>query len=70
MWNAMPISGLLTTRDVDTLEILQQRAMNAFKKLEHLTQEKLGVLGPLSLEKAQGHVINVPKYLEGQCRED
>lgn len=36
------------------LEILQQRPMNVFKEVEHLTQE---MLGPLSLEKAQGHLI-------------
>lgn len=31
--------------------------MNVFKELEHLTQEMLRNLGPLSLEKAQGHLI-------------
>lgn len=53
------------------LERLQQRAMNVFKELEHLTgkAERAGTV-ELGEERAQGHLISVHKYLKGQCRED
>jgi len=51
-------------RDVDMLERVQQRVMEMIKHLEHLSyKEILKGLGRFSLDKAQGDLSSMYKYL-------
>jgi len=56
---------------MDVLEGVQKRAIKKTKGLECLSyEEKLGQLGLISLDKAQGDPVSVYKYLKGRCKED
>ena len=58
-------------RDMDIPERVQQRATKMTEGLEHFTdEEKQGELGLFSLEKTQGDLIHVYKYLKGGWKED
>lgn len=64
----MSSAVLSSTRDPDILERFQQRGTKVIKGLENLSyEERLRELGLLSLEKAQGNLFSVYKYLiEGE----
>lgn len=50
---------------------VQQRTTKITKELDHLSyKESLKELGLLSLEKTQGVLISVYKYLKGGCKLD
>lgn len=55
-------------RDLDRLEIVQQKATEIVKVLEHLFGEER--LRELAKRRLRGDLINIYIYLKGGCNED
>lgn len=67
-WSARPSSVLTTTRGVDLLEWIQQRATKMLRGLEHLSfGEMLRELGLSGWRREGLRLINVCKYLKEGC---